>query len=106
MAIRTRFQRFLRGSVVPLAAIACTSYFAYHAFHGSHGIFAGLRLERQIDTLETELDLVRLQREALEKRVALMRPESLDPDLLDERARDMLNFVHPNDLVIPRQSAQ
>ena len=29
-----------------------------------------------------------------------MRGNGLDPDLLDERARDVLNLAHPDDLVI------
>jgi hypothetical protein len=29
-----------------------------------------------------------------------MRPKHLDPDLLDERARAMLNAAHPDDLII------
>ena len=36
----------------------------------------------------------------LAHRVALMRSDGLDPDLLDERVRDVLNLAHPDDLVI------
>jgi len=36
----------------------------------------------------------------LERRVAQLTSSSLDPDLLDERARAMLNFSDPNDVVI------
>ena len=36
----------------------------------------------------------------LERDVALLRPESLDPDMLDERARASLNLAHPDDLVM------
>jgi cell division protein FtsB len=32
----------------------------------------------------------------------LLRPESLDPDMLEERARVLLNLAHPNDIVIMR----
>ena len=40
----------------------------------------------------------------LGKRSELLHPENLDPDMLDERARLMLNFGHPDELVssIPR----
>jgi cell division protein FtsB len=102
MAIRTRYQQAVRGSAVPLVAVGLTAYFGYHAFSGDHGLFAKLRLERQVETLRTELQLVRTEREAVERRVLLLRPESLDPDMLEERVRELLNFVHPNDVMILR----
>ena len=33
-------------------------------------------------------------------RVSLLRSNTLDPDMLDERARVKLNYVHPRDLVL------
>ncbi len=36
----------------------------------------------------------------LERDVALLRPESLDPDMLDERARAILNLAHQDDLIM------
>ena len=34
------------------------------------------------------------------QRVALLKSQSLDPDMLDERARALLDYVHPNDLTL------
>ncbi len=39
-------------------------------------------------------------RERLERDVSLLRPESLDPDMLDERARAILNLANKDDLVM------
>jgi cell division protein FtsB len=33
--------------------------------------------------------------------VGLLRPDHLDPDLLDERARAVLNLAAPDEIVIP-----
>jgi hypothetical protein len=35
--------------------------------------------------------------------VALLRPESLDPDMLDERARAILNLAHQDDLIMMKR---
>ncbi len=35
----------------------------------------------------------------IENRVRLLRPGSLDLDMLDERARYQLDYAHPRDLV-------
>ena len=40
------------------------------------------------------------ERTRLEHRVQLLRPDSLDPDLLEERARDMLNYGSDDELLI------
>ena len=42
----------------------------------------------------------RSEREVLDKRVALLRPNSIDPDMLDEVARKTLGFVNKRDRVI------
>ena len=34
-----------------------------------------------------------------ERRIALLRSDSLDPDMLDERVRAQLDFADPHDLV-------
>ena len=39
-------------------------------------------------------------RRQLEEKVALLRPESIDPDLLDEMARGQLQMARPSDLVV------
>ena len=32
--------------------------------------------------------------------MALLRPDNFDPDMLEERTRVMLNYVHPDEIVI------
>ena len=49
---------------------------------------------------EAELTQVRETRLALEKRVSLLRPERLDPDLLDEVARETLGFSRTDEFVV------
>jgi cell division protein FtsB len=39
------------------------------------------------------------ERLRLENKVALLRPESIDPDLLDELARGKLELARPTDVV-------
>ena len=86
----------------PVIGIALTGYFAYHLVEGERGFKAWLRLNREIQTAATNLETVRAQRAALELRVSNLRPEHVDPDLLDERIRATLNLVAPDDIVIMR----
>jgi len=92
----------LRHLAIPLVCLGLVGYFAYHLVEGNRGIEARDRLEGRIEALEGQLDGLRAVRKRIERDVALMRAERLDPDMLDERARAILNLAHPNDIVIPR----
>src|SRR4029077_13343879 len=84
----------------PMVGIALTGYFAYHLVEGERGFKAWLRLNREIRTATANLEAVRAQRTAMELKVSNLRPEHVDPDLLDERIRATLNLVSPDDVVI------
>jgi cell division protein FtsB len=84
----------------PVLGIALTGYFAYHLVEGERGFKAWLRLNREIRTATANLETLRTQRVALDVRVANLRPEHVDPDLLDERIRATLNLVSPDDVVV------
>lgn len=88
--------------IAMLAFLMLLGYFGYHGVHGKHGLHASHRVNAQVAELRAELDALELEKAALENRISLMLPESLDPDMLDESARSSLNFAHPNDLIILR----
>lgn len=75
-------------------------YFAYHLTHGDRGYFAWKGLEKKLAAAEDNYDRKMAEREALENRVKLLRPDSLDLDMLDERARVVLGFVKPEEKVV------
>lgn len=80
--------------------IALVVYFGYFAIYGNHGLINWLRLESEITAKQTSFDRVRLERLALERRVRLLRPESVDPDLLEEQARSRLGLSQPDEVII------
>ncbi len=90
----------VRAAFVPLVCCALAAYFTYHLVAGGHGLKERAQLEMRITTLEGELGGLQAVRAKLERDVSLLRAEHLDPDMLDERARAILNFAHPRDLVI------
>lgn len=75
-------------------------YFGYHLMHGDHGYFAQKGLDIKLAVAEQKYQDKLDERVALENRVKLMRPDSLDLDLLDERARTVLGLLKPNEKVI------
>jgi cell division protein FtsB len=93
--------RELRGSHwLLLVAYGLALYFGYHAVVGSRGLLAWRQLNEDIAATERELAAVRAERLALEDKVRRLRPDSLDPDLIDELARRHLSLAGPLDVII------
>lgn len=87
-------------AIVPALYLGFACYLGYHTVEGDRGLIAWLTLTDQIDTLEQQIAEKRADRLNLERRVAHLRRESLDLDLLEERARVVLNLGHPDDRII------
>ena len=75
-------------------------YFAANAFTGNHGLRAQLDLDQQLAAMQQELSEAKAERALWERRVALLRSDRLDPDMLDERARALLGYVDPRELTL------
>ncbi len=100
MTISPEFKKRLRQAIGPTVGACLFGYFVYHAIEGDRGIMAWLRISQQF--AESKGTLARLvgERQEIEHRVALLSPSSIDPDLLDERARLMLNVAEPDDRLV------
>lgn len=75
-------------------------YFAYHAVQGDSGFRAMVELQTTVDDLAVERDQLVSERQGWEKRAKQLRTNSLDPDMLEERVRRVLNFTRPNEYVV------
>ncbi|MDB5365839.1 MAG: septum formation initiator [Rhodospirillales bacterium] len=89
-------------SLVTLLCALIGLYFVYYALHGDRGLAALARLDAQVARAESDAAKVRSRREMAQHRVAGLRPEALDLDLLEERARLTLNYVGGEDVVVLR----
>jgi cell division protein FtsB len=105
MIVRKDIRHKVRQVLGPLTGAALIAYFGYHAVQGDRGLLAWWNLRHEIEKADYELAAVTAEKKVLEHRVALLRPESLDRDMLEERARAMLGVVHKDDLIVPDPSA-
>ena len=103
MVTRKRLRSALTAIGLYIAAALLIGYFGVNAYTGAHGLKAKQDLTQQIEELSKELAQLKLERANWQQRVSLLRADRLDPDMLDERARAMLDYVHPNDLVLMRK---
>ncbi len=100
MVSRPRIRSIVTAICLHLIAALVIGYFAVHAFTGNHGIKARETLDQQFAQLSAELEVVKAERQKWQRRVALLKADKLDPDLLDEEARILLDYVDPRDVVI------
>jgi cell division protein FtsB len=100
MVARTRLGRILRGLVLHAVAASLIGYFAWQAFEGNYGLEARKGYEEDIARLTRERDDLQAKRKELERRLALLRPESIDPDMVEELARRDLGFATSRDIIM------
>lgn len=93
-------RRLVRQTLPPLLCVLVIAYFGYHAVQGERGVLAHARLAAELAAVEAIAAEVRAERARLERRVALLHPDHIDPDMLDEQVRDVLGLAHPDELII------
>ena len=71
-----------------------------HVVAGERSMFRLMSLERSITKISTQYDREHARREQLEARVLKLRPGSIDPDLLEERARAVLGYARPDERIV------
>lgn len=98
--LTVELRSWARQAIGPALAVLAVLYFGYHAVHGERGLLAWWHLRHEVTLAKAELATVRAARMTLEHRVSLLNPSSLDPDMLEERARVMLNYGRADDIVI------
>lgn len=86
-----------------LVCAGLTAYFAYHINHGRHGLEARKSLIERSSLLEFEIRSLEGMRSSLARDVALLRPELPQADIVEDIARDVLGYAHPDDRLLPAE---
>ncbi|MEX2628734.1 MAG: septum formation initiator family protein [Tistlia sp.] len=81
-------------------AAATVAYFGFHMMTGDRGLQAYLRITAELEEAKTAAAELSDERRRLEQRVSLLRNDPLDPDMLEERARALINFGRADEVVI------
>ena len=100
MVTRRRLRSFLTALCLYVMAALLIGYFGVNAYSGNHGLKAKEDIDRQIAAMSTDLERLKFERTQWERRIALLKSDKLDPDMLDERARALLDYADGNDLTL------
>ncbi len=90
----------LRGLVAPAIFLALTYYFGWNAVHGKSGLEAQAEQRTQLQAAQKQAADTHQRLVMWQTKVADLAGQAIEPDMLDEQAREVLNLADPNDLVI------
>ena len=92
----------LRSSHIigPIIGVCLIVYFLYHAVQGDRGLIAFWQLSKQVTQAENTQSMLNQKRTELQTRVSLLNPNSLNSDMIDERARFILGYTKTDEIVI------
>jgi len=100
MVTRKRLRAILTALGLYAVAALLVGYLGVNAFSGNRGLKAKQDLDQQIAASSGELTRLQAERAQWERRIGLLKSSGLDADMIDERARSYLDYVHPHDLVL------
>ena len=84
---------------MPVLSVACFSYFGFHSWHGAYGLDSAEALEIRRVELSGYLASLAERRQHLERKVQLLSDGAVEADMLDERARLLLNVAREDEVV-------
>ncbi|HEU4838378.1 MAG TPA: septum formation initiator family protein [Micavibrio sp.] len=94
-------QRYVfRQNLIAVIGVCLSFYFCYHLIAGERSYLRLVSLNRQIDTTEKNYVISSKERQELEQKVVMMRPGSVNRDLLEEQARKVLGFHYKDEKVL------
>ncbi|QFS82140.1 Septum formation initiator [Roseivivax sp. THAF40] len=76
------------------------AYFTFAAVQGDYGLFRRAEIEVEADALRVELAKLEAEVVRMENLTHRLSDDYLDLDLLDERARDVLGLLRPDEVVV------
>src|SRR5262249_11244811 len=106
MVTRKRLRAVLNALALYTIAALAIGYFSFNAYSGNRGLRSRQDLDQQIVDLSAELEALEAGCAGWDHRGSLLRPESIDPDMLDERAWVLLNYAAPRELTFGLQQSR
>jgi cell division protein FtsB len=89
------------GLCLTAALMLVGGYFTFTAVQGTYGLFQRIQIEAEAARLNAQLETLRAETGRMEVLTHRLSDDFLDLDLLDERARSVLGYTRPQDIVLP-----
>ena len=106
MGLLMELHNRLKNSSFVLVCVFLVAYFLYHTVNGERGVLRYMLLKKEIAQAEKIAESYHKQKLKLEDKVRLLSSSSLDLDMLEERAREVLNFASEDEFIILDEASE
>ena len=89
---RNKSIKLTKRSILNIIIFLVLLYFIFHSIYGGRGLIAYFTLQSELEHAKETLEILRHDRLEIENRTKLLRPGSMDRDMLDEKIRSVLGF--------------
>ncbi len=100
MPTRQKKPSIVKQFSISIALSGFILYMGQSAISGKYGMKNREILLAQIEQMQESSKKTQQEIEEYKKRIALFDPQRLDPDILTQRARELLAMAHENDRII------
>ena len=90
----------LSAIIIVLLAALASLYFAFAAVQGPSGLMRRIQLQAETEQLRADRDALQAEVDRMKNLTHRLSDDYLDIDLLDERAREVLGLMRPDEVII------
>lgn len=90
----------LKQNLLFLVGICLCVYFGYHLAQGERSYTRLLSLNSDIELLQEQHEELKNKKDLLTTKVVMLRPNSIEEDLLEQRVREVLGFHKQDELAV------
>lgn len=90
----------LSAIILVLLAVLASLYFAFAAVQGPSGLMRRIQLQAETEQLRADRDALQAEVDRMKNLTHRLSDDYLDLDLLDERAREVLGLIRPDEVII------
>ena len=100
MSTRLKRPTIWRSLLITTLLIAFMGYLGFNVIGGQFGIESQKQMRVDIETLKAQSATLQAEIDSYRHRTSLFDAAKLDPEILTERARALLQMAQPDDLVV------
>lgn len=100
MSTRLKRPALWRSLLVTLLLLAFLGYLGFNVIGGQFGIQSQKQMRADIETLKAQSATLQAEINSYRHKASLFAAASLDPDILSEKARALLQMAQPDDLIV------
>ena len=100
MTTRLKRPTIWRSLLVTALLLAFQGYLGFNVIGGQFGIESQKQMRVDIEDLKAQSATLQAEIDSYQHKASLFDPANLDPDIVSERARALLQMAQPEDLII------